>query len=76
MSQKVAVVAVHGVGQHAAGASAQAVADLLVGLNSYIPADIAVESPYSAFSVNAVDVPHPDAKLFQPKIELRDFGRI
>jgi hypothetical protein len=66
MSQKVAVVAVHGVGQHAAGASAQAVADLLVGLNSYTPADIAVKSPYSDFSVNALDVPLPDAKLFQP----------
>ena len=66
MSQKVAVVAVHGVGQHAAGASAQAVADLLVGLNSYTPADIAVKSPYSDFSVNALDVPLPDAKLFRP----------
>lgn len=66
MTQKVAVVAVHGVGQHAAGASAQAVADLLVGLNSYTPADIAVKSPYSDFSVNALNVPLPDAKLFTP----------
>jgi hypothetical protein len=64
--QKVAVVAVHGVGQHAAGASAQAVADLLAGLRSYTPADIDVKSPYSAFSVNDLDVPLPDAKLFTP----------
>jgi hypothetical protein len=66
MNQKVAIVAVHGVGQHAAGASAQAVADLLAGLNSYTPAPHADGSSYSAFAVNAVDVPLPDAKLFTP----------
>jgi hypothetical protein len=64
--QKVAVVAVHGVGQHAAGASAQAVADLLAGLNSYIPADGANPASYSAFAVNELEVPLPDAKLFTP----------
>src|SRR5580704_7193246 len=64
MSQKVAVIAVHGVGQHPAGASAEAVANLLVGLNCYAASNVA--SPYSSFSVNEIDVPLPSATLFRP----------
>ena len=51
-------------GQHAAGASAEAVADLLVGLNCYAVPDVA--SPYSSFSVSEIEVPLPSAKLFRP----------
>jgi hypothetical protein len=65
-TQKVAVVAVHGVGQHAAGASAQAVADLLAGLNSYISSEGTDKASYSSFAVNELEVPLPDAKLFTP----------
>jgi hypothetical protein len=66
MNQKAVVVAVHGVGQRAVGASAQALAVLLAGMNSHVPADSADQPSYSTFVGNALDVPLLDAKRFTP----------
>jgi hypothetical protein len=52
-ASKVAVIAVHGVGQHTAGASAGTVAELLIGHSDYTAP---VTRPYSAFSLHMIDV--------------------
>jgi hypothetical protein len=64
-SGRVAVIAIHGVGRHAPGASADAVATLLLSLgrnsgsqNDPAAAAIAVElPPYSGFVTTSIDVP-------------------
>jgi hypothetical protein len=61
---RVAVVAVHGVGHHEAGASASAVASLLLGLNAY--STLGGASLYSSFRTHAIDVPLPAPEVFRP----------
>ncbi len=59
---RVAVVAVHGVGKHEPGSSAQAMAELLLGLNAYTaPAN---GSPYTGFDATKIEVPLPGPKVF------------
>lgn len=67
-AERVAVVAVHGVGKHKPGASAQAMADLLLGLNAHTGA--AAGSPYAGFDTTKIEVPLPEPSVFevqQPK---------
>jgi hypothetical protein len=59
---RVAVIAVHGVGKHEPGSSAQAMAGLLLGLNAY--ADPPQSSPYCGFDATKIDVPLPGPKVF------------
>jgi hypothetical protein len=58
----VAVVAVHGVGRHATGASADAMANLLSGINGYLRPPGA--SPYTNFVTQPIQVPLPGAGFF------------
>jgi hypothetical protein len=59
---RVAVIAVHGVGKHEPGSSAQAMAELLLGLNAYTaPAN---GSPYTGFDATKIEVPLPGPKVF------------
>jgi hypothetical protein len=58
----VAVVAVHGVGRHATGASADATANLLSGVNGYKQPPGA--SLYSNFVTQPIQVPLPGATFF------------
>jgi len=62
LAERVAVVAVHGVGKHKPGSSAQAMADLLLGLNAYT--DAAAGSPYSGFDAAKIEVPLPGPSVF------------
>src|SRR5882724_10097024 len=57
----VAVIAIHGVGQHSVGASAEAVSTLLLNIVREDKTKNPHEAPpYSGFAVNSVDVPlHP-----------------
>ncbi|HEY2390923.1 MAG TPA: hypothetical protein VGK22_07090 [Candidatus Angelobacter sp.] len=57
-----AVIAVHGVGKHEPGSSAQAIAGLLLGLNAYDAPP--KSSPYSGFDTTKIDVPLPGPKVF------------
>jgi hypothetical protein len=59
---RVAVIAVHGVGKHEPGSSAQAMAGLLLGLNAY--RDPPTSSPYSGFDATKIEVPLPGPKVF------------
>jgi hypothetical protein len=59
---RVAVIAVHGVGKHEPGSSAQAMAGLLLGLNAY--SDPPTSSPYSGFDATKIEVPLPGPKVF------------
>lgn len=59
---RVAVVAVHGVGNHEPGASARGMADLLLGLNAYTHPNAG--SPYSLFTGEEIDVPLPGPEVF------------
>lgn len=59
---RVAVVAVHGVGKHEPGSSAQAMAELLLGLNAY--ANPPKSSPYSGFDATKIEVPLPGPRVF------------
>jgi hypothetical protein len=58
----VAVVAVHGVGRHETGASADAMANLLSGINGYKQPPGA--SPYTNFVTQPIQVPLPGAGFF------------
>jgi hypothetical protein len=58
----VAVVAVHGVGRHATGASADAMANLLSGINGYSHPPGA--NPYTNFVANPIQVPLPGVGFF------------
>jgi hypothetical protein len=58
----VAVIAVHGVGQHSSGESANAMGDLLLGLNGFVEA---AGTPYSGFESEDIDMPLPGPKLFE-----------
>ncbi|MFL6387634.1 MAG: hypothetical protein ACJ71U_09115 [Terriglobales bacterium] len=59
---RVAVIAVHGVGKHEPGSSAQAMAELLLGLNAYTAP--AHGSPYTGFDATKIEVPLPGPKVF------------
>lgn len=61
--KRVAVVAVHGVGKHESGESANAVADLLLGLNGFKEGG---ETPYHGFESEELKIPLPGPALFQP----------
>jgi hypothetical protein len=58
----VALVAVHGVGRHETGASADAMANLLSGINGYSSPPGA--SPYTNFVTQPIQVPLPGAGFF------------
>jgi hypothetical protein len=62
---RVAVVAVHGIGHHEAGASADAMANLLLGLNSYL--DPPGSNPYGSFTSREIQIPLPGAAVFSPR---------
>ncbi|MGA2420938.1 MAG: hypothetical protein ABSG69_12705, partial [Candidatus Acidiferrum sp.] len=55
----IAVIAIHGVGQHAPGSSAQALATLLasIGREDRRPDTQPHERPYTGFVINSIDVP-------------------
>src|SRR5437016_11914251 len=55
--QKVAVIAVHGVAYHAPGASANAMADLLLSLPNPLRSPVGAPRNYSAFEAEAIQVP-------------------
>ena len=75
----VAVVAVHGVGRHETGASADAMANLLSGINGYSSPPGA--SPYTNFVTQPIQVPLPGAGFFPllrrapTKTELEDLTK-
>jgi hypothetical protein len=62
---KVAVIAVHGVGYHAPGASANAMADLLLSLPSPLTSPMDAPRSYSAFEADTIQVP------VQPAVNVR-----
>jgi hypothetical protein len=67
---RVAVVAVHGVGKHEPGSSAQAMAELLLGLNTYT--NPAKGSPYTGFDATKIEVPLPGPEVFSAPQEKPD----
>ena len=63
--ERVAVIAVHGVGKHEPGASAQGMADLLLGINAFTHPEQG--SPYHDFSCENIEIPLPGPEVFKPK---------
>ena len=59
---RVAIVAVHGVGHHGTGASADAMANLLSGLEGYSAPP--GSAPFNAFVTNPIQFPLPGAMFF------------
>jgi hypothetical protein len=58
--ERVAVIAIHGVGRHLSGASADAVATLLTSIGRDLPGaekSAAVPPPYSAYTTESIDIP-------------------
>ncbi len=66
--ERVAVIAVHGVGKHEPGSSAQGMADLLLGMNAFT--DPQSGSPYQDFNCEKIEVPLPGPAVFK-----QDLGR-
>jgi hypothetical protein len=62
LPEMVAVVAVHGVGHHETGASANAMANLLSGINGY--SQPPGQTPYTNFVTQPIQVPLPGAGFF------------
>lgn len=59
---RVAVVAIHGIGHHEAGASANAMANLLLGVHAY--SDPHGNNPYGSFTETEIQIPLPGAAIF------------
>ncbi|HEX2331244.1 MAG TPA: hypothetical protein VHN74_21145 [Candidatus Angelobacter sp.] len=64
--ERVAVIAVHGVGKHEPGSSAQGMADLLLGINAFT--NPLQGSPYQDFNCEKIEVPLPGPSVFEQSL--------